>query len=232
MQDVLEHPRRVVEVDRREHHVARHDERLQRDDAAPVDADDEARRRARRPQRSDELLGVVAAARDAGEVGVALQVVHSVGVEVRSADELAQCRIAAGGIADDEPQHVGDVDVERGDAVRQVRQRQQLGGPRFVANSQHGFARVAERPVADVVQQQRGANEASLVRGVGGVREKIGSVARQLVEGARAHRERSQRVAEARMFGRGKREIREPELAQTAQPLHRRHVEQLRLRCG
>ena len=47
------------------------------------------------------------------------------------------------------------------------------------------------------------------------------AVAHELVEGARAHRERAERVREARVLGRRKREVRQPQLAQAAQPLHR-----------
>jgi len=91
---------------------------------------------------------------------------------------------------------------------------------------------VAERTVTDVVQKERGADETPLVCRVGCVRKQAGRMAGQLVVGARAHRERSQRVAEARMLGGRKRKVCEPKLSQPAQSLHRRHVEQFRFRCG
>ena len=64
------------------------------------------------------------------------------------------------------------------------------------------------------------------------VAEEVAPVAHELLERARADRERAQRVRETRMFGRGKGEIRQPQLAQPAQALHDRKIEQPRLGGG
>ena len=184
--------------------------------------------------RSDakELLRVVAAGRDAGEVGVALKVIHAVGIQVRSAHELAQRRVSAGRVRHDQPEHVAGVDLERGDALGDVGQRQHIGRAPLVTNPENLLAGVAEGPVADVVQQQRRAHEAPLIRHVAFVAEEMATVAHQLVECARAHCERAERVREARMLGGRKREVREAQLPQAAQTLHRRKIEQSRFRCG
>ena len=103
-------------------------------------------------QRRDELLDVVVPRRNAGKVGVALQVVHAVRVEVRSADQLAQRRVRTRGIAQDEPQHVPAVDVERFEAGPHVGKREHFLRSQLVPDVEHRFARVAERSVADVVE--------------------------------------------------------------------------------
>ncbi len=123
-------------------------------------------------QRRDELFGIVTAGRDAGEVGVAQQIVHPVGVEVRTADQLAQRRVAALRIADDQREHVGALDLEIAQCRARPRAARSGRGVRAsCANAEHALARVAERSVPDVVQEQRGADEAALIRSVGGVAE-------------------------------------------------------------
>ncbi len=221
-----------MEVDRGEHHVARHDEGLQRDDAAPIDADHELAVALEESQRCDQLVGIVTPRRNAGEIGVAQQVIHSVGVEVRAAHELAQRGVSALRIADNQSQYVAGIDVERGDAARDVGQRDHSLRPLLVRDPQHALARVAERSVADVVEEQRRANEPPLICRIVGVAEEARAGAEQLVEGTSAHRERAERMREPRVLRGRKREVRQAELPQTAQPLHHRQIEKLCLRCG
>ena len=101
-----------------------------------------------------------------------------------------------------------------------------------MAYAQHRFARVTKGPVTDVVQQQRAANEPPLVCDVGVVAKKIAADACELIERARAHRERSEGVRKTRVLRRGECEVSEPELAQPPQPLHDRQIEHPRFGCG
>ena len=64
------------------------------------------------------------------------------------------------------------------------------------------------------------------------IAEEVAPVAHELLERARADRERAQRVRETRMLGRGKGKIRQPQLAQPAQALHDRKIEEPRLGAG
>jgi len=228
LEDALEHPGRMVEVDRGEHHVAGQYERLERDHAASVDAEDGGALAFDEPQRCDELIAVVPPALDAGEIGVAQQVVHAIGVEVRAAHQLAQVRIARLG-TEDQREHVGGVDLERVDVLAQIGQSEDLARPLFVVFAEHGFARVAEGPVSDVVQDQRGAEQAALIRDVGVAREERPPLRGDRVERAGAHGERAQGVGEAGVLGRGIGQIGEAELSQTSESLHRGRVEQARL---
>ena len=59
--------------------------------------------------------------------------------------------------------------------------------------------------------------------------KELGIRARQLIERARSHCERTERMRESRMFGRRERKVGEAELTQTPQALHRRQIEQPRL---
>ncbi len=91
---------------------------------------------------------------------------------------------------------------------------------------------MAERSVPDVVQQERCADQSSLICDVGFVNEKFTPVPDQCVESSRSHRERAEGVAEARVLGRGKREICKTQLPQAAQALHDRGIQQPRFRRG
>lgn len=206
-----------MEIHRGEHHIARDDERLQRDDAACVDAHHGTSVAFEEPQRSDQLIGVVAPARDAGEVRIAQQIIHAIRVQIRPAHQLAQCRIAAFRIADDESEHVGRVELERFDAGAHRRQLEYRAGPLLVAHPEHRFARMTERAMADVVEQQRAAHEPPFV-----------GIVRDAIVRARSDGQRAQGVREARMLGRGERKKCKTQLAQAAQALHRRQVEQAR----
>ena len=99
----------------------------------------------------------------------------------------------------------------------------------LVAHAEYRFARMTERAVANVVQHQRGAQQAPLVSDVLFIIKELPPVAEQLVERARSDRERAQRVAKTRMFGGWEREVRQTKLAQAPQALQRRRVQQARL---
>ena len=214
-----------MEIDGSEHHVARQNERLERDRAAPVDTQPRFAADVEHAHRRDQLIGVVAAACDAGEVRVAQEVVHAIRVEVGAADDLAQHRIVRR-TAGDQGEHFGPLHLERVDRRRNVGQRDDVGGAALVQHAEHGFARVAERTVPDVVQQQARAQQAPLRFEVGVVREILRRVAPQGGEDAFAGRERTERVAETRVFGRRIGHVRQAELAQPPQTLHRPHPEQ------
>jgi hypothetical protein len=75
---------------------------FERHDAATIDADYDASVVTQYAKRRQQLLGIVAARCDAGEIRVAQQVVHAVRIEIRTAHEFAQHRIRRCRIADDE----------------------------------------------------------------------------------------------------------------------------------
>jgi len=85
---------------------------------------------------------------------------------------------------------------------------------------------VAKRTVTDIVQEQAGAQQASLRREVGRAAEALGVAPMQEIERPIAGRERSQRVPEAGVLGGWESEVREAELAQPPQALHGRRVQQ------
>ena len=91
---------------------------------------------------------------------------------------------------------------------------------------------MAKGTVTDVVQQQRRAHQAPLIRHVRFASEEIPPMAHQLVERARSDRERAERMREAGVFRRRKSEVREAQLPQAPQALHCRKVKESRLRCG
>jgi len=103
---------------------------------------------------ADQLIGVVAAGGHAGEVGVAQQVVHAVGVEVRTADQLAQYGIRRKRIAQDQREHLLGIDADAVEAGLDLGQREDLLGAQLVAAFENRLAGVAERTVTHVVQQQ------------------------------------------------------------------------------
>ena len=71
-----------------------------------------------------------------------------------------------------------------------------------------------------------------MIRDVAIVAEELPAARDECIENARADCEGSERVAKAGMFGGREREIRKPELSQTAKTLHDRKIEQPCLRCG
>ena len=121
------------------------------------------------------------------------------------------------------------VDVD----VRQMRlnfgARQNRARAVFVPDAEHGLAGMAERPVADIVQNQRGAYQAALICDVPFVCKECTAVAQQLVEGARPDGERAERVAKPGMLRRREGEVRQAQLPQPAQALKRGRIQQASL---
>ena len=100
-----------------------------------------------------------------------------------------------------------------------------------MTNAEHGFARMAERSVSDVVENQRRTHQAALISDVVFICKELAPVVQQLVEGARSGGERAEGVTEPRMFRRRERKIGQAELAQAAQALKCGRVQQASL-CG
>jgi hypothetical protein len=111
-----------MKVHRRKHHVPRQDKRLERHDAARVDSEHDSAVPLEKPQRSNELFGIVASGCNARKIRVALEIVHAVGVQVRPADQLAKRRVATFRTTGDQAQHVAAVHLERCQAGGEVGQ--------------------------------------------------------------------------------------------------------------
>jgi hypothetical protein len=151
VQGPLEGARGVVKVEACEHEIARQNEALEGDHAAPIDAQDPHALAFIRAQRRDQLLHIVAPGGDAAEIGVTQEVIHAIGVEVGPADQFAENRILGRSLADDEREHMGGVEIERIERRPYLRQCQDGCGPALMTPSEHGLAGVAEGAVSDVV---------------------------------------------------------------------------------
>jgi acetylglutamate kinase len=226
LQDALELAGRMVEIDRRKHHVAGQYEGLERDDAAAVDSEYESTPGFERAQRAHQLIGVVAAAHDAAEVAVAQQVVHAIRVEIGAADEFAEHRKWGFGIARNEAENRRMLDADPIECGPNLGQRENCARASLVRYAKDRFTGVAERTVPDVVKQQARAEQPSLRREFGRVTKTRRIVTTQRVEDPVARRQRAERVTETRVLRCGKGQISKPELPQAPQPLKRAGVEE------
>ena len=98
-----------------------------------------------------------------------------------------------------------------------------------MSNAEHRFAGVTEWTMPDIVEQQCATNQATGVVTLAFAREKIRIATSELVECSGAHCERTKCMRESRVFGSGKGQICEPELAQATHALHCGRVEESRL---
>ena len=215
-----------MEVDGREHHVARDDERFQRDDAARVDAECEGARVLEDPKRRDELLHIVRSPDRTREVAIAQEVVHAIGVEIGTADEFAQDGIAAGGIPRDEREDVGGIDLDALERATNVFRAKDRCRADFVRHAEHRLAGVAERAVPDVVEEQARAQEPPLSREFRVVFEIVAAVDAERCQNPFADRECAEHVSESGVFGCGKGEVGEPELPQASEALDGRRIQE------
>ena len=215
-----------MEIHRRKHHVAREQERFEGDDAARINAEHRSSAAVEHAQRADELVAIVASVDDAREIRIAQKIIHAVGVEIGSAHQFSQYRIRRHRIAEDQFDNAREVDTRSLDCRSDLRKREDFLGTLLVLHAEHGLAGVAERSVADIVEQQTHAQQAALRNIIRFTRKIPVVAASESIEHPLAHRESAERVTEARMFCRRKGEIGETELAQAPQTLHRRRIEQ------
>jgi hypothetical protein len=111
---------------------------------------------------------------------------------MRSASRFGPLTISAntGYGAKNQIVHVLRVNFQRLELRAHLRQVQERARPLLVPYAEHRFARMTERPVADVVQNQRGPQQPPLICRVGRIYKKFTAVPDELVEGTRSHRER------------------------------------------
>ena len=222
-----------VEVDLREHVVAGQDQALDRVQTLGVDAQAvfPGRVVVEGPHRRDHLVEVEVAVADAAEQGVAQQVVHLVDVELAADDGREQALRSVETVAE-QPDHVGTLDAvaEALEDAADLVAGEQPPAHLLVVDSvlEQILGPVAERGVAEIVEQCGGPDQAAGARpGAGIERHLLGP--RQGVVDTPGEVHRAEGVAEAAVLGAWEYEMGQAELANGTQALHRPGADQRRL---
>ena len=214
-----------VEVDLREHVVAGQDQALDRVQALGVDAQPVLAGRLvdQGPDGGDDLVQVEVAVAHAAEEGVAQQVVHLVHVEFAADDGREQPLRPFEPVAE-QPDHVRALDpvAEALEDAADLVAGEQAPAHLLVVDPvlEQVFGPVAERGVAEVVEQGGSPDQAPGARPRPGVeRHLVGP--RQGVVDAPGEVHRAESVAEAAVLGAGEYEMGQAELPDLSQALHR-----------
>ena len=183
------------------------------------------------PHRRDHLVEVEVAVADAAEQGVAQQIVHLVDVEL-AADDGREQPLRSVEPVGEQPDHVGTLDAvaEALEDAADLVAGEQAPAHLLVVDSvlEQILGPVAERGVAEVVEQSGGPDQATGAPPRAGIeRHLLGP--RQGVVDAAGEVHRAEGVAEAAVLGAWEYEMGQAELADGTQALHRLGADQRRL---